>query len=264
MCSNPMKPKAHKVIKIVKDTDIEWTFRIEMDNLPHAGQFYMLSLPRIGEMPISVSGIGPNWIDMTIRSVGRVSDKVHDLGKGSTIFLRGPYGNGFSLSEFKQKHLVIVAGGSGVSPVKPIIDYCYNNYNDLNKLDLIFGFKGSASILFKDSLELWKGKFNTILTIDKEEKGWSGNTGLVTKYVEKLKFVDKANVVVVLVGPSIMMSKTAEKFVECGIKENQILVSYERRMSCGIGKCGHCRINDNYVCLDGPVFRYDVSKKLID
>ncbi|HJO95286.1 MAG TPA: anaerobic sulfite reductase subunit AsrB [Victivallales bacterium] len=264
MCENPMRPEPCLISKIIKETDIEWTFRIKIKEKPLPGQFYMVSLPRIGEMPISISSIEEGFIEMTIRNVGKVSDKVHHLQEGSQIFLRGPYGNGFDMTKFRDKHLVIAAGGSGVSPVKPIIEYFYKNPDQIKNVDLLFGYKEPNAVLFKPEIDSWKNKFNTIVTVDKGDDNWKGNVGLITKFVDKINVPKVQDLEVVIVGPPIMMKFTALEFMKMGIDEEQITVSYERRMSCGIGKCGHCRIGQYYVCADGPIFSYKASKELID
>lgn len=265
MCKNPLKPAPHKIISIKKLTKDEWTFRIEVEKLPLCGQFYEVSLPGIGEMPISTSGLGDKWIEMTIRNVGKVSSKVHKLKPGSNIFLRGPYGNGFPLDEFKGKHVVVAAGGCGVSPVRPLIEYFYNNSDNIAEVDLLFGFKEPGVVLFKDDIERWKEKFNTIVTVDQACGLWEGEcVGLITEYVKDIKMSEYQKMEIVIVGPPIMMKYTAEEFMKNGVPEEQIIVSMERRMSCGIGKCGHCKVDSCYVCLDGPVFRYSEAKKLID
>ncbi len=264
MCDNPMKPLPFKIIKINKQTDIEWTFRIEVEKRPKPGQFYMVSLPKIGEMPISISRIEDNYIEMTIRNVGKVSGEVFSLGEGSQIFLRGPYGNGFDMDKFKGKHLIIAAGGSGVSPVKPIIDYFYKNPDQITKVDLIFGFKNPDAVLFQSDIALWKNKFNTIVTVDQGDNNWEGNVGLITKFIDSIKVPKIQDLEVVVVGPPIMMKFTILEFMKFGMHEEQVTVSYERKMACGIGKCGHCRIGQSYVCCDGPIFSYKESKELID
>jgi len=229
------------------------------------GQFYSVSLPCVGEMPISSSGIGDGWVELTIRNVGKVSRAVHALEAGATVFLRGPYGNNFPLEELKGKHIVIAAGGCGVSPVRPIIEYFYDNPDEMNKMDLLFGFKEAGMILFREDIERWKKKFNTIVTVDRSCDAWTGEcVGLITEYVKQIKLSEYNDMEIVIVGPPVMMKFTAEEFVKHGVPKERIIVSLERRMSCGIGKCGHCKIDSCYVCLDGPVFRYEEAENLID
>ncbi len=265
MSENPMMPKAHRVIRVDAETELESTFRIEMDEAPAVGQFYMVSLPRLGEMPISTSGIGRGWIDMTIRNVGRVSQAVHDLNENSTLFLRGPYGNGFPLEELKDQHLVISAGGSGIAPVRPLVEHFFQNPGQVDRLDLLFGFKTPDDILFRSDIERWKSRFETILTVDDACGIWDGEcVGLITEYVKNIRLSAYNKMVIVIVGPPVMIKYTAAEFINRGVSEDRIIVSMERRMSCGIGKCGHCKISDTYVCLDGPVFRYNDAVKLVD
>ena len=265
MCKNPLKPAPYKIISVRELTKDEWTFRIKVETTPIFGQFYEVSLPGIGEMPISTSGIGDKWIEMTIRNVGKVSSEVHKLKPGSTIFLRGPYGNGFNADDFKDKHVVVAAGGCGVSPVRPLIEYFYNNPDYVAEVDLLFGFKEPGVVLFKEDIGRWKKKFNTIVTVDQACGAWEGNcVGLITDYVKEIKMSEYQKMQIVIVGPPIMMKYTAEEFIKHGVPEEQIIVSMERRMSCGIGKCGHCKVDSCYVCIDGPVFYYSEAKKLID
>lgn len=265
MNKNPLIPKPHKIIGINRETDLESTFRIEMDTAPVMGQFYMVSIPRIGEMPISISGIGQGWIDMTIRNVGKVSQAVHFLDMESTLFLRGPYGNGFCLEEFKGQHLVIAAGGSGIAPVRPIVEYYYNNQHEIGKLDLLFGFKTPDTIMFGKDIKRWKERFKTILTVDDACGIWDGEcVGLITGYVKDIKLSEYDRMDVIIIGPPVMIKFTAAEFIKRGVSEERIIVSMERRMSCGLGKCGHCKIGEHYICLDGPVFRYNDAFKMID
>jgi len=265
VCKNPLKPAPYKIISVRELTKDEWTFRIKVETTPIFGQFYEVSLPGIGEMPISTSGIGDKWIEMTIRNVGKVSSEVHKLKPGSTIFLRGPYGNGFNADDFKDKHVVVAAGGCGVSPVRPLIEYFYNNPDYVAEVDLLFGFKEPGVVLFKEDIGRWKKKFNTIVTVDQACGAWEGNcVGLITDYVKEIKMSEYQKMQIVIVGPPIMMKYTAEEFIKHGVPEEQIIVSMERRMSCGIGKCGHCKVDSCYVCIDGPVFYYSEAKKLID
>lgn len=265
MCNNHLKPSPYRIIEIRKESFTERTFRLECDHTPVIGQFYEVSLPRVGEMPISISGIGSGWIEMTIRAVGHVTTAVHSLNPGDNIFLRGPYGNGFPIDEFEGRHIIIAAGGCGVSPIRPIIEHFYYNTDKIEKMDLIFGFKDPSLILFNQDIERWQQKFDTIITVDQSCSTWEGkNVGLITEYVKQVNIPDFSNVEVVIVGPPIMMKFTALEFLKHGVPKRQIVVSMERRMSCGVGKCGHCKVGDTYVCLEGPVFRYDQAEKLID
>ncbi|OPF50812.1 anaerobic sulfite reductase subunit B [Clostridium baratii] len=261
---NILTPKACEIISVTKESKLEYTFRVKTDIKVKHGQFLQLSIPKVGEAPISVSGFGDGYLDFTIRSVGKVTDEIFKLEAGDTIFLRGSYGIGWPVDKFKDKNIIIVAGGTGVAPVRSMINKFYNDENYVKSLNLVIGFKDEDGILFKNELEKWKEKFNTIYTLDKGEKeGWS--QGMVTKHLEKLPLKEFGdNYEVVIVGPPIMMHFTALEFLKLGVKEEKIWVSFERKMSCAVGKCGHCRIDETYVCLEGPVFNYTKAKTLLD
>ena len=264
MIKNEYIPFISKILEVIKHTEIEYTFRMEFKGDVKPGQFFEVSLPKYGEAPISVSGIGENYVDLTIRRVGKVTDEIFNNYVGDKLFLRGPYGNGFDIDNYKDKEVIVVAGGTGLSPVKGIVDYFSSNMNDCKSFTLIAGFKSPNDILFKDDIKGWEKNINFILTVDGAEEGYQGKVGLVTKYVPELEIKDMENVQVVVVGPPMMMKFTVLEFLKLGIKEENIWISQERKMCCGIGKCGHCKIDDTYICLDGPVFNYTKGKELID
>ena len=264
MSKNEYIPFLSEVLDVIEHTTIEYTFRMAYKGDVKPGQFFEVSLPKYGEAPISVSGIGDDFIDFTIRKVGKVTNEIFENYIGDKLFLRGPYGNGFDLENYKGKELIIVAGGTGLSPVRGVVEYFSKNSNECNGMTLITGFKSPEDILFKDDIKTWEKTMNLILTVDKEAEGYTGKVGLVTKYIPELEIKDMENLEVIVVGPPMMMKFTVLEFLKIGIKEENIWISQERKMCCGIGKCGHCKINDKYVCLEGPVFNYTVGKTLID
>lgn len=264
MTKNEYIPFISEILEVIKHTEIEYTFRMEFKGDVKPGQFFEVSLPKYGEAPISVSGIGENYVDLTIRRVGKVTDEIFNNYVGDKLFLRGPYGNGFDINNYKDKEVIVVAGGTGLSPVKGIVDYFSNNTKDCKNFTLISGFKSPKDILFKDDIKEWEKNIDLILTVDGAEEGYEGKVGLVTKYVPELNIKDIENVQVIVVGPPMMMKFTVLEFLKLGIKEENIWISQERKMCCGIGKCGHCKIDDTYICLDGPVFNYIKGKELID
>ncbi|WP_411170226.1 anaerobic sulfite reductase subunit AsrB [Clostridium sp. MB05] len=264
MNTNEYIPFISEILEVIKHTEIEYTFRMAFKGEVKPGQFFEVSLPKFGEAPISVSGIGENYVDLTIRRVGKVTDEIFNNYVSDKLFLRGPYGNGFDIDNYKGKEVIVVAGGTGLSPVKGIVDYFSENKEDSKGFTLISGFKSPEDILFKEDIKIWKKNMNLILTVDGAMEGYEGRVGLVTKYVPELHIEDKENVQVIVVGPPMMMKFTVLEFLKLGIKEENIWISQERKMCCGIGKCGHCRIDDTYICLDGPVFNYSKGKKLID
>jgi anaerobic sulfite reductase subunit B len=264
MKRNEYVPFLSEIVEVIKHTDIEYTFRMtyEGDVLP--GQFFEVSIPKYGEAPISVSGISEGLVDLTIRRVGKVTNEVFEKYVGDKLFLRGPYGNGFDVNLYKGKELVVVAGGTGVSPVRGVISYFADHEDERKSMSIITGFKSVNDILFKKDFEYWKKKMNVILTLDAGEETPDHKIGLVTKYIPELEVADVSAAVAVVVGPPAMMRFSVQALLAKGFKEENIWISQERKMCCGLGKCGHCRIGDKYVCLDGPVFNYTEGKNLID
>ncbi|WAW14506.1 anaerobic sulfite reductase subunit AsrB [Peptostreptococcus equinus] len=258
-------PVASEILDIIKHTKSEWTFRTKTNTEGvKPGQFYEISLPKRGESPISVSGIGENYIDFTIRNVGKVTGILFDHKVGDKLFIRGPYGNGFDINNYKGRDLVVVAGGSAIAPVRGIIQHVYNNPQDFKSFKLIVGFKSPDDILFANDLQMWSEKLDIVVTVDDAPEGYQGNVGLVTKYIPELKFEDLSEVSAVVVGPPMMMKFAVAEFLKLDIAEKDVWVSYERNMHCGLGKCGHCKMDSTYICLDGPVFSYDFAKTLQD
>jgi len=271
--NNIYMPSPYKILDIQQVTNIEWLFKVEFDRADEInyGQFIQISIPKVGEAPISVTEFNSEegWIEFLIRKVGKVTDVLFDLKAGDTLFLRGPYGNGFPFDEkYRDKHLVIVAGGSGCGPVRSMINAVHKKFESVKKMELILGFKDTNCIIFKDEIGSWQKENNLVLTVDKMCEGDSCdlgvNEGLVTQHVNKLDLSDIDDLEVVIVGPPMMMKFAAMEFEKHGVPEEKIWLSFERKMSCAVGKCGHCKINETYVCLEGPVFNYTKGKKLLD
>lgn len=264
IADNPYLPFAARIVEIRPETDCEFTVTVQAACSITPGQFFQVSLPRIGEAPISISNYGPDWIQFTIRAVGHLTFAIQHLRVGDNLFIRGPYGTGFPVDRLKDSHLVIVAGGSGVAPVRPLIDQVVSGCLPVKKLELIVGFKNSASIIFADNLAAWAKKCSLTLTVDKPEEGWNGATGLVTEHIRKLHFSSSQDLQVVVVGPPVMMKFATAEFRLLQVPAERIWVSFERLMSCGLGKCGHCKIDYTYICVDGPVLNYSHAANLID
>ena len=261
---NPVLPRACTIMDVHKESEHEWTFRVATDAKPEHGQFMQLSIPKVGEAPISVSAQGEGWLEFTIRSVGRVTDGIFAKKPGETLFLRGPYGKGWPLGQFRDKHMVVITGGTGLAPVRSLLRYFADTPGYVKDVHLICGFKGEDGIVFRDELARWETAFQTIYALDTEEKdGW--RTGFVTEFVKELPLETFGNEYAALVvGPPPMMKFTGLELLRCGAAAENIWMSFERKMSCAIGKCGHCRIDEVYVCLDGPVFPYTTASRLVD
>ncbi len=261
---NNVRPYPRKILAVRAENHLEFTVRVEYDSIPNHGQFFQLSIPKIGEAPISVSAFGDGWLEFTIRDVGKVTGKLFGLNVGDELFLRGPYGNGWPMESFKGKHVVVIAGGTGVAPVKSLLNHFMANPYETKSVNLVCGFRNPESVLFEETLNEWNAAFNCVYTLDNGEKhGFA--SGMVTKHIPNIPFESfEGDYAVIVVGPPIMMHFSALECIKNGVPEDKIWVSFERKMSCAVGKCGHCRIDETYVCLNGPVFNYTVAKNLLD
>ncbi|MDO5114768.1 MAG: anaerobic sulfite reductase subunit AsrB [Synergistaceae bacterium] len=264
MSANEYLPFLSEVKEVIKHTAIEYTFRMSCEHEVKPGQFFEVSIPKYGEAPISVSGTGDGTIDLTIRRVGRVTNEIFERYAGDSLFLRGPYGNGFNVDDYRGKELVVIAGGTGLSPVRGLVDHFARNPRETDGMTLIAGFKSPADILFADDLSRWEKTINVILTVDSAGESSGYRVGLVTGYIPELRLKAPEKAAAIVVGPPAMMKFSTLGLIESGFREENIWISQERKMCCGIGKCGHCKIGSAYVCLDGPVFNYVQGKKLID
>lgn len=262
--TNHYIPQLSTIKEVIKHTDLEYTFRMTFKGEVKPGQFFEVSIPKFGEAPISVSGIGEGTVDFTIRRVGKVTNEIFENYAGDQFFIRGPYGNGFDLADYKGRELFVIAGGTGLSPVKGVVDYFAAHPEEAVSTTLIAGFKSPKDVLFKEDFQFWKEKIKVIQTVDAACEGYDGPVGMVTKYIPDLKLENIENTAFICVGPPVMIKFTVMEILKLGIPEKNIWISHERKMCCGLGKCGHCKIGDTYVCLDGPVFNYVDGKELID
>lgn len=264
--NNPVKPLPCEILQVKQESIHEWTFRVATDFTVSHGQFMQLSIPKIGEVPISVSAQGDGWLEFTIRSVGKVTNVIFEKTAGDLLFLRGPYGRGWPTEQFRGKHLIVITGGTGLAPVRSLLRMCAEEADFVQSVYLICGFKNEDGIVFREELEQWKANpnFQTVYALDTDAKeGWK--TGFVTEFVKEIPLASfEKNYEVIVVGPPPMMKYTGLALVEHRVPEERIWMSFERKMSCAIGKCGHCRIDETYVCLDGPVFPYTKAKQLVD
>jgi len=261
---NEFQPSPCRIIQVKHESEAEWTYRVESSAKPGHGQFMQLSIPRVGEAPISVSARGDGWLEFTIRSVGKVTDDIFRKKSGDVLFLRGPYGHGWPVDRFQGKHVVVITGGTGLAPVRSMLNMFMDHSDFVKDVFLICGFKSESGIVFKQELAQWESRFHTIYALDTDHKD-GFRTGLVTEFVKEIPWKSFGDdYAVVVVGPPPMMKFTGLELLKNGAAEDHIWMSFERKMSCAIGKCGHCRIDETYVCLDGPVFSYTTAKDLVD
>ena len=262
-----MFPTPYKILSVTKETKAEYTFRVACDAECAHGQFFQLSIPKIGEAPISVSAKGSEgnlkWLEFTIRKVGQLTKGVFGLAPNDNIFMRGPYGNTFPANLFEGKPIVVITGGTGLAAVRSMLHDFEANPQKASPVYLIAGFTDIDSVLFTDDLKRFSKCFKTIYTLDNTSAD-GYEKGLVTDHIDKVPFDTLNGCNVVIVGPPIMITRSAEKCVKIGINPANIWTSIERKMSCAVGKCGHCKINATYVCLEGPIFDYKTAQNLLD
>ena len=236
----------------------------ELGHMP--GQFVEVSIPGIGEAPISISSspTRKGSFEMVVRNVGNVSKAMHGLAAGDKIFIRGPFGTSFPVDQaMKGKDVIFICGGIGIVPVRSAIQYVLDNRGDYGRVMILFGAKTPRERLFIEELDKWRREKNVAVleTVDHRDEGWSGPEGVITKLLPLVK-MDKDNTVAVVCGPPVMYKFVIIVLMEAGLREDQIYLSLERHMKCGVGKCGHCQINNIYVCQDGPVFNFSDIKDI--
>ena len=229
-----------------------------MGHLP--GQFVEVSMLGIGEAPISVSS-SPTLkgsFELIVRKVGNVTGAMHNLLLGATIGIRGPYGTNFPFEETKGRDLLFVAGGIGLVPMRSFINYVLHHRKDYGRVIILFGSRSPAERLFVDELEDWKNREDVefLETVDRADASWKGNVGVITTLFPKIN-IEPKKTDCIIVGPPIMYKFVLMEAKKNNIADKHIYMSLERRMKCGVGKCGHCQINNVYCCQDGPVFRFD-------
>jgi NAD(P)H-flavin reductase len=231
------------------------------------GQFNMLYLPGAGEIPISLSAdprSSETWAH-TIRVVGNVTRTLAQLQPGATLGIRGPFGTGWPIDECNGRDVILVAGGIGLAPLRPAIYELLHNRKKHGKLNLLYGARSPETILYTRQFADWDKQGLLIKsTVDRATPGWVRNVGVVTVLLERLRTFDPENTVLFCCGPEVMMKFTAMAALSRGIAASRIWLSTERNMQCAIGHCGHCQFGPEFICKDGPVFRYDRIVDLLD
>ncbi len=227
------------------------------------GQFFMVSKWGAGEIPISVASTEglQKHIELVIKKVGTVTRALHTVRAGDTIWLRGPYGNGFSTAVAKKKDVVFIAGGIGIVPLRSLINLILMHKKQYKKIFLLYGAKNPSEILFEQDINAWeKKRMEVVLTVDEKDKKWKGRAGPVTEHLDRIK-TDFKKACAYVCGPEIMIENTIMALSVRGMPDKSIVTSLEARMKCGIGKCGQCYRGTEYICTNGPVYTYDEIKK---
>jgi NAD(P)H-flavin reductase/formate hydrogenlyase subunit 6/NADH:ubiquinone oxidoreductase subunit I len=258
-------PKLATIVKKTPMTGKETLFEIRLDNgsilnqVP--GQFVQVSVFGVGEAPISVtsSPTQKGTFQLCVRKIGSVTTGLHMLNVGDKIGIRGPFGHGFDTEFLKGKDLLFVAAGLGIAPLRSLLNYVLDNRADYGKVVVLYGCKEPRELLFGDEMVALEKRDDVeyLPTVDwcPENEVWEGNIGVITTLIPQVKF-DPENTYAIVVGPPIVYKFVISDLKKRNVPDDHIILSLERRMKCGVGKCGHCQINQIYVCKDGPVFNY--------
>ncbi len=262
-------PKIATIVKKVPMTANETMFELKLDDgseLGHQpGQFVQVSVFGVGEAPFGVSSspTKKDTFELCIRKLGNVTSKIHTLNEGDKVGIRGPFGNGFNAELLKGKDLLFVAGGLGIVPLRSLFNYVLDNRNDYGRVILLYGCKEPRELLFGDEILSLEDRDDVEFksTVDRcpENEVWNSNVGVITTLIPQVDF-DPQKTYAVVCGPPIMYKFVIRDLKSHNVPDDHIIVSLERRMKCGVGKCGHCQINQLYVCKDGPVFNYSKIK----
>jgi NAD(P)H-flavin reductase len=230
------------------------------------GQFAQISLFGVGEFPASLpSSPDEKETFFTIRKVGSCTSALEELRPGQKFAVRGPYGNGFPMADYRGKDLVFVAGGIGMIPLRSCIVYALQHRRDYGRIQIFYGAKTPPELMYMPNLRQWQqaAGVECHLTVDRGDAGWTGNVGVVgSLFTRPGVRVAVDNSMVFVCGPPVMFRFVIRDLLGMGCKEKNIVSTLERYMKCGVGKCGHCCIGVAYVCVDGPVFTYEQIKKL--
>lgn len=265
-----MLPQLFRVQKVHKETYDTFTLELEAtdgaEGLSFAsGQFNMIYIYGIGEVPISISGdpTKPKTLIHTTRAVGAVTKTMCRMKKGETLGVRGPYGSSWPVKEAVRQDVLVVAGGIGLAPLRPVIYEILANRAKFGRAILLYGARTPEDLLYRQELEQWRARFDleVHVTVDRSSGNWQGNVGVVTTLIPKAAF-DPAHTIAMVCGPEIMMRFTVMDLLKGGLEREKIYLSAERNMKCGIGQCGHCQFGPTFICKDGPVFRYDKTADL--
>jgi NAD(P)H-flavin reductase len=263
--ADPMLPVACRIRRARNETDDTFTLELEPASGQSSfyfrpGQFNMLYVPGVGEIPISISGDSANTESFwhTTRVVGVVTRAISRFRPGDMLGVRGPFGTAWPVDEATGRDVVIVAGGIGLAPLRPALYRLLARRERYGKVVLLYGARTPQDILFPRELERWRGQFDleVYVTVDRATEGWRGNVGVVTTLIPRAPF-DATNTMALICGPEVMMRYTVRELQRRGVASDHIYVSMERNMKCAIGFCGHCQYGPTFVCKDGPIFRFD-------
>lgn len=267
--SRPDAPSPYRVRFRRRETHDTWTLRLEPVSgeplRPSPGQFTMVYAFGVGEVPISFSGDPRGPLVHTVRAVGPVTTAICAARRGSVLGVRGPFGNTWPVAAAAGRDVVIVAGGIGLPPLRPALHELLHHRADFGEVALLYGARTPDDLVFRAELARWAARDDLQLdvTVDTAESGWTGKVGVVPKLVASARF-DPGAATAFIVGPEVMMCFSARALLERGVSRDQIYISMERNMQCGMGHCGHCQLGPTLICRDGPVYRYDLIEDWLE
>jgi len=266
---DPWAPQLCRVARVIPETRDTFTLELRVADGEFAfqpGQFNMLYVFGVGEVPISVSGdpARTTTVAHTTRAVGTVTRAMGALRRNATLGVRGPYGQPWPLAQAAGRHVVLVAGGIGLAPLRPVLHEIVARRKDFGDVVLLYGTRGPEDILFRRELQRWQASERVRIetTVDRAIGPWPGHVGVVTALIPRLS-VDPENTVAFICGPEVMMRFAATALQNRGLPLEHIFVSLERNMKCAVGFCGRCQLGPSFVCKDGPVFPYERVMRLL-
>lgn len=258
---NPYRPIETAVLEVITETPTIKTLRLKpKEPLAFApGQFIELTVPGVGEAPFTPSSRAAvkDEMQVTIMRVGKVTERIHALQRGDVVGLRGPFGAAYPLDEFRGKEVLVVGGGCGFAPLRSLMYTLFDMSGELKKLLFRGGCRNPKELLYRTEMAEWSKRkdLDMVLTVDVGDAEWKGPVGVVTTVLDGMAINCREGVAIVC-GPPVMMKFATKKLLDLGFSEDRIYLSMEKNMSCGLGKCGHCRLGTYYCCKDGPVFRF--------
>ncbi len=266
--SGPMVPLMYRVSSRRQDLADTVTLALEPIHeriaAPAPGQFNMLWAFGVGEAPISLAGIDGDVLTHTVRGVGAVTNALCAMSEGDQVGVRGPYGTGWDLDGARGRDVLVVAGGLGLAPVRPIVTELLARRADYGRAALLMGAREPGSLLYRHELEAWRSRLDieVEVTVDSARPSWRGNVGVVTKLIPQSP-VEPAITRAFVCGPEVMMRFCARALVDLGVPPSEVFVSLERNMHCAVGHCGHCQLGATFVCKDGPVLSWADAEQVL-
>lgn len=272
VANDPMLPQPHRVRKVVKETPDTFTLTLEPlegagESSFQPGQFSMLWVFGVGELPISISGhpAEHDRLVYTVRSVGQATHAFVGREPGDSVGVRGPFGTGWPVEAARGRNVILVAGGIGLAPLRPVIYEILRNRNDYGRLVVLYGARSPRDLLYRKELAAWARQRDTqiLVTVDYGGLSWRGHVGVVTTLFKYAR-LHPARWVAMVCGPEIMMRFVTRELETHGLARGDIYLSMERNMKCAVGFCGHCQYGPHFICKDGPVFPYEQMRPLLE